>query len=110
MELTLTERWERGLPHDPRSIALYKSIAALDFTVGGDFFGSPIWVDGRLYCVSVSGELVVLEASDKFKVLDRYSLGELCRTTPAVALGKMFIRTEKHISSFGGTAGDPKKS
>jgi outer membrane protein assembly factor BamB len=78
--------------------------------VGGNFFGSPVWVDGRLYCVSASGELVVLDASDKFKVLDRYSLGELCHTTPAVALGKIFIRTEKHLSSFGGTAGGPKKS
>src|SRR5690606_39846406 len=24
--------------------------------VGGNFFGSPIWVDGRLYAVSTSGE------------------------------------------------------
>lgn len=38
MVLTITERWERGVPHDPRSLALYKSIAAIDFKVGGDFF------------------------------------------------------------------------
>src|ERR1051325_8828545 len=37
--------------------------------VGGNYFGSPVWVDGRLFCVSTSGELVVLEASEKFNVL-----------------------------------------
>jgi hypothetical protein len=37
-ELTLTERWEQGKAHDPRSIALYKSIADIDFKEGGDHF------------------------------------------------------------------------
>ena len=70
--------------------------------VGGDYFGSPVWVDGRLFCVSTSGELVVVEASDKFSVLHRYPLNELCHSTPAVALGRLLIRTEKHLWSFGG--------
>ena len=69
--------------------------------VGGNFFGSPVWIEGRLFCVSTSGELVVVEASDKFNVLHRYALNELCHTTPGVALGRMFIRTEKHLWSFG---------
>ena len=71
--------------------------------VDGNYFGSPVWVDGRLFCVSTSGEVVVLEASDKFNVLHRYPLHELCHSTPAVALGRMFIRTEKHLVSLGGT-------
>ena len=70
--------------------------------VGGNFFGSPVWVDGKLYCVSTTGELVVVEASDEFKVLSRYALNELCHSTPAVALGRMFIRTEKHLWCIGG--------
>jgi outer membrane protein assembly factor BamB len=70
--------------------------------VGGDFFGSPVWVDGRLFCISTKGELVVAEASEKFNILHRYALNELCHTTPAVALGRMFIRTEKHLLSLGG--------
>jgi outer membrane protein assembly factor BamB len=36
--------------------------------VGGNFFGSPVWVDGRLYGISTSGELVVVEAGDTFNV------------------------------------------
>ena len=77
--------------------------------VGGDYFGSPIWVDGRLFCVSIAGELVVLEASDRFNVLHRYALNELCRSTPAVALGRMFIRTEGHLWSFGGARKSPSQ-
>jgi outer membrane protein assembly factor BamB len=70
--------------------------------VGGDFFGSPIWIDGRLFAVSVAGELVVVKASEKFNLLHRFPLNELCRTTPAAALDRLFIRTEKHLFSFGG--------
>ena len=70
--------------------------------VGGNFFGSPIWVDGRLFCVSTSGELDVVEASEKFNVLHRFPLEELCHSTPAVAGGRLYIRTEKHLVSLGG--------
>lgn len=70
--------------------------------VGGNFFGSPVWIDGRLFAISTSGELVVVEAGEKFNVLHRYALNELCHSTPAVALGRLFIHTEKHLWSFGG--------
>ena len=70
--------------------------------VGGNYFGSPVWVDGRLFCVSTSGELVVVEAGETFKVLHRYPLNETCHSTPAVALDQLFIRTENHLWSFGG--------
>ena len=70
--------------------------------VGGDFFGSPVWIDARLYCVSTTGELVVVEASDTFNVLHRHALNELCHSTPAVALGRLFVRTQNHLWSFGG--------
>lgn len=77
--------------------------------VGGNFFGSPLWVDGRLYCVSTAGELVVVAASDKFNVLHRYALKELCHSTPAIALGRMFIHTENHLVSLGGAQSKQSK-
>jgi outer membrane protein assembly factor BamB len=70
--------------------------------VGGDFFGSPIWVDGRLFCVSSRGEVVVVEASDHFRLLAKNPLGELTRSTPAVAGGRMYIHTSQHLVSIGG--------
>jgi outer membrane protein assembly factor BamB len=75
--------------------------------VGGNYFGSPVWVDGRLFCVSTAGELVVLEASQRFNVLHRYPLNELCHSTPAVALGRMFVHTERHLISLGGAKPPP---
>jgi outer membrane protein assembly factor BamB len=70
--------------------------------VGGNYFGSPIWIDGRLFCVSTSGELVVVDGGDTFKVLHRYPLSETCHSSPAVAMDQLFVRTENHIWSFGG--------
>lgn len=75
--------------------------------VGGNFFSSPVWVDGRLYNISTSGELDVVDASDKFNVLQRFPLGELCRSTPAIAGGRMYIHTEKHLISIGGKDAQP---
>jgi outer membrane protein assembly factor BamB len=70
--------------------------------VGGDYFGSPVWVDGRLFCVSTAGEVVTVEAGDSFKLLGKYGLRETCHSTPAVALNHLFVRTEKHLFSIGG--------
>ena len=70
--------------------------------IGGNFFGSPVWIDGRLFAVSTAGEIVVVEASEKFNLLHRHALHEVCHTTPAVALGRLFLHTEKHLLSLGG--------
>lgn len=70
--------------------------------VDGSYYGSPIAVEGRLYCISRQGEVVVLEASKEFNLLARNSLGEKTQTTPAVANGKMYIRTLKHLLCIGG--------
>lgn len=64
---------------------------------GGSYSGSPICVDGKLYCVSQDGEVVVMAAGPKFEVLGRSSLGEGCHSTPAVSNGRMFIRGFEHL-------------
>jgi outer membrane protein assembly factor BamB len=74
--------------------------------VGGQFFGSPIRVADRLYCISRTGEVVVLAAADKYKLLGRIDLGEASQSTPAVAGGVMYLRTKGHLMALGGKAGD----
>ena len=69
--------------------------------VGGIYFSSPLWGDGRLFCVSTKGDVVVVEASDRFKVLARNPLGEVTHSTPAVAGGRMYIHTTKSLISVG---------
>jgi len=69
---------------------------------GGDYFGSPVCVDGKLYAMSAKGELAVIEASDRFKLLARNDLGEPSHATPAVSNGVMYLRTLSHLISVGG--------
>jgi outer membrane protein assembly factor BamB len=72
--------------------------------VGGNFFSSPVWVHGRLFGVSRSGEVVVVSAGDKFEILARNPLNELTHSTPAIAGGRMYIHTSQHLISVGGKA------
>jgi hypothetical protein len=68
----------------------------------GRFFGSPVWVDGRLYCITVDGDVVVIKAADKYELLAINPLGETSHAAPAVAGGKMYLRTYSHLFSIGG--------
>jgi outer membrane protein assembly factor BamB len=72
--------------------------------VGGNFFGSPVHVGDRIYCMSTDGDMVVLQASKEYKLLAKNSLGEGTRATPAIAGGRMYLRTDTHLISIGGKA------
>ncbi len=74
--------------------------------VGGNFYGSPVCVNDKLYSVSAKGEVVVLAASAKYQLLARNDLGDICHSTPAVAGGRMYVRTYKHVFSVGGVNAD----
>lgn len=69
--------------------------------VPGEFFGSPVRVGDRLYCISRDGDMVVLAAADQFKLLARFNLGERSNSTPAVAGGVMYLRTVSHVMAIG---------
>ena len=69
---------------------------------GGAYYGSPVWVAGRLYCIARNGDVVVLAAADKFEALARVPLGETSFATPAVAGGVMYLRTYNYLYSLGG--------
>ncbi|MFT5050734.1 MAG: outer membrane protein assembly factor BamB [Chlamydiales bacterium] len=70
--------------------------------VGGTFYGSPVLADGKLFAIDMSGELVWVRAADDFELLGRLDLGEASNSTPAVALGALYLRTETHLISVGG--------
>ena len=69
--------------------------------VGGNFFGSPVRVADKVYCISAEGDVVTLAASADYQLLGRSKLGEASRSTPAVAGGRMFLRTESHLTAVG---------
>jgi len=71
--------------------------------VGGKFFGSPVRVADRIYCMSRDGEMVVLAAADEYRLLGKFSLEEPSNSTPAIADGVMYLRTDSHLMAIGGT-------
>ena len=70
--------------------------------LGGTFWGSPIRIADRIYCMSAEGEAVVIRASADFELLARNDLGEPSHSTPAVHDGRLYLRTESHLISLGG--------
>jgi len=113
-------RIERAVPHVPTPV-IYNNLLLLwseqgictcveletgeqvwQERVGGRFSGSPVCVDGKLYAIDEDGVVVVLAASREFQELARNDLGELSRSTPAVAHGRMYLRTASHLICIGG--------
>lgn len=68
----------------------------------GSFSASPVCAGDRLYCVSDSGDVFVLQASPAYKLLGRNRLGEPTQATPAIAQGRLYLRTETKLISIGG--------
>jgi outer membrane protein assembly factor BamB len=65
--------------------------------VPGDFMGSPVCVGKTLFAVNRRGTVVALAAADQFQVMGSLALGDACQSTPAVAGGRMFIRTWERL-------------
>ena len=65
---------------------------------GGKFIGSPVLVEDRLYCINTKGQVVVLKAAAEYEHLALNDLGEPSQSTPAVAGGRMVLRTNSGLS------------
>ncbi|KPJ72897.1 MAG: hypothetical protein AMS14_06970 [Planctomycetes bacterium DG_20] len=77
--------------------------------VRGHFCSSPLGADGKIYWTSETGDTYVIEVArpqgtPAIKVLARNPLGEKCLASPAVANGRLFLRTAKHLYCIAGTA------
>ena len=66
------------------------------------FRASPTGADGKIYCLSESGTVVVLEAGAAFKILSTIQMGESpVRSSVAVSHGQLFIRTARNLYCIG---------
>jgi outer membrane protein assembly factor BamB len=73
--------------------------------VATKFYGaSPVAFDGKILLTSDDGDTFVIKAGPKHEVLGTNSIGEPCRTSIAIADGKLFIRGEKHLFCIGNSA------
>jgi outer membrane protein assembly factor BamB len=82
----------------------------------GNFFGSFVCAGDKLVILSKESEAFVIAAADKFQLLgqtplkleDEGTKEPPLSTTPALANGRMFIRTYTHLVSVGGSIAKPQ--
>jgi outer membrane protein assembly factor BamB len=70
--------------------------------VPGAYYGSPVCAGKHLYCISREGDVIVLAAARRFQLLANNPLGEGSHSTPAIADGRMYLRTFSHLICVGG--------
>jgi outer membrane protein assembly factor BamB len=67
------------------------------FPEGPGFTASPWAYNGKIFCLSEDGDTYVVEAGPAFKVVGIQRLDELCLASPAVADGKLLLRTASRL-------------
>ncbi len=70
--------------------------------MGGNYFGSPVCVNGKLYCIDLDGNVLVMAAADKYELLSKVALAQGSKATPAISNGVTYLRTESKRFSLGG--------
>ncbi len=115
-------RYEKSLPNTPSPLfyegALYLMkeggvLTSLDAATGavlkqgrlreapGDYYSSPVAAGGKIFTVSEEGKVTVLKAGGDWEVLATNDMDEVCHATPAIAGGKIYLRTRNTLYCFG---------
>jgi outer membrane protein assembly factor BamB len=66
----------------------------------GDYYSSPVGVDGKIYTISEEGKAAVIKAGAQWEVIAVNDLKDGCRATPAIVDGKMYLRTYSALYCF----------
>jgi uncharacterized protein (TIGR03067 family) len=69
--------------------------------LGGSYSASPIAAAGRIYFTSEEGDVRVIEAGPEYKPLAKNPIGEPCLATPALADGRLIVRTASALLAIG---------
>ena len=71
--------------------------------IGGHHRASLVLVDGNLMATNDQGVTTVFRATpERYEQVAENDLGEFCYATPAVAGGRIYIRTENHLYCIAG--------
>lgn len=68
---------------------------------GGNYYSSPVAGDGKIYLVDQRGRLSVVRAGRTWRVLSASDFEEEVYATPALAEGRIYVRTTGHLYCFG---------
>ena len=115
-------RFKKNLPYIPAPLVydgrLYMVknggiITTLDLATGqtlkegrsqgatGQYYASPIAADGKVFVASVDGKVTVLKAGAQWEVLGVNDLDDEIHATPALAGGRIYVRTRGTLYCFG---------
>jgi hypothetical protein len=64
-----------------------------------------VLAEGRLYCLAEDGATAVIVAGREFKQLEKNPLEGLCKASPAISGGRIFIRNQSSLFCVRGGAG-----
>jgi outer membrane protein assembly factor BamB len=67
----------------------------------GNYYASLVAGDGKVFLANEEGKLTILSAEPQWKVLSTAEFGEGIYATPAIADGKLYVRTTGHLYCFG---------
>jgi outer membrane protein assembly factor BamB len=115
-------RYERGLPNVPSPL-VYEGVlylckeggilTALDARTGqvlkqgriagapGAYFASPVAGDGKIFTISEEGKLAVIKPGADWEVVRVVDFNESVHATPAIAGGRIYVRTHEALYCFG---------
>jgi outer membrane protein assembly factor BamB len=121
-EANVLWRYRKSLPNVPSPL-LYRNVlylikdggvaTTLDPSIGKvlkqgrlpgameQYWASPVAADGKVYMVSAAGKVSVLRAAADWELLVVNDLGDDCFATPAIADGKIYLRTRRKLYCFG---------
>ena len=67
----------------------------------GEYYASPIAADDKVFVASLDGKVTVLKAGAQWEVLGVNDIGEPIHATPALAGGRIYVRTRGAVYCFG---------
>jgi outer membrane protein assembly factor BamB len=70
-------------------------------SVSDKYYASPVASDGKIYFASESGVVAVLKAGGDQELLAANNLDEDIHATPAIADGRIYVRTVSYLYCFG---------
>ena len=76
----------------------------------GDYFASPVAAAGKIYIAGKNGFIVEIEDGPELKVIGKHDMGEEIIATPAIADGRLFIRTRENLLCVASSASGSEPS
>jgi outer membrane protein assembly factor BamB len=75
--------------------------------LGGDYWASPLYADGLMYCFSQSGTIPVFKATNEYELVAENKLDDGFMASPAVVGRSLILRSKANLYRIEKTASSP---